>query len=484
MYIWRTKPFPPSSEENKRKVNTMPLKKNQVITLEITGVSAEGNGVGHYKTQDDERGMAVFVPFTAVGDVINCHIVKVNPSHAYGRVESVITASPDRIKSPEPDCNTFGRCGGCVWRHVSYESELKYKWQRVADALKRIGGLNIEPRPIVGSDEPEGYRNKAQYPVTPGQHRPMIGFYAPRSHRVVEQHHCLLQPPLFGEIVDIVARWAKKNGVTAFDESSGTGLLRHIYIRRAEATGEVMVGLVCSSGKVPAADLLVDALKENVPGLASVMVNINRERNNVILGGSEFVLWGRDYITDELCGLEFRLSMRSFYQVNRKQAEKLYRLAGEAAGLSGHETVLDLYCGTGTIGLTMAAKAARVIGVEIAESAVEDAKRNAEYNRIDNVRFMCMDAARAASQLQAEGIRPDVVILDPPRKGCDRTLINTVAEMSPERIVYISCDPATLSRDLKLFDESEYKTLHVTPVDMFPRTSHVETVVLITRAKE
>ncbi|MDD4414606.1 MAG: 23S rRNA (uracil(1939)-C(5))-methyltransferase RlmD [Oscillospiraceae bacterium] len=460
----------------------MPLEKNQVIQLKITGMTAEGNGVGRYVSDGDERGIAVFVPLTSVGDLIECHIVKVNPTHAYGRVEKILEPSSNRIEGE--DCSVFGRCGGCVWRHIGYEAELNYKRQRVADALKRIGGLDILPQPIVGADNPDAYRNKAQYPVIPGEHRLMIGFYAPRSHRVIEQHHCLLQPPLFGEIVDLISKWAKKAGISAYDESTGKGLLRHIYIRRAEVTGEVMVGLVCTSGKVPHTDALVDLLKEKADGLASVMININREKTNVILGGNEFVLWGKDYITDELCGLRFRLSMRSFYQVNRRQAEKLYTIAAEAAGLSGSETILDLYCGTGTIGLTMAKKAGQIIGVEISAPAVEDARRNAAENEIYNARFICSDSAGAAERLKSEGIHPDIVVLDPPRKGCDAELIKTITEMSPERVIYISCDPATLARDLKRFDEMEYKTKSVIPVDMFPRTAHVETVVLMSRTKD
>lgn len=467
---------------------TMSLTKNQNITLEITGMTAEGNGVGRAPAEDGETsGMAVFVPFTAVGDVIDCHIVKVNPSHAFGRVERIIKPSPDRISLDEEklkNCQVSVRCGGCAFRHVTYEAELRYKWQRVADALKRIGGLDIEPKPIVGSEQPDHYRNKAQYPVAPGEYRLMIGFYAPRSHRVVEQHDCSLQPEIFHDIIDITAHWAKKSGIAAYDETLKTGLLRHIYIRRAEVTGEIMVCLVCTSGKVPNADALVDALKEKVPGLVSVMVNINREDTNLILGGNEFVLWGKPYITDELCGLRFRLSPRSFYQVNRSQAERLYGLAAEAAGLSGKETVLDLYCGTGTIGLSMADKAAQIIGVEIVAPAVEDARRNAEENHITNARFLCADAAEAAAQLKTEVVRPDVVILDPPRKGCDAALLSTVAEMAPERVVYVSCDPATLARDLGRFGELGYKAEEVTPVDMFPRTPHVETVVLMSRVEK
>jgi 23S rRNA (uracil1939-C5)-methyltransferase len=464
----------------------MSLEKNKQIPLEITGVTAEGNGVGRAKTDSDQRGVAVFVPFTAVGDVIDCHIVKVKPSHAYGKVKDIKVKSPDRCGAEDTGCSVYGRCGGCVWRHINYQAELRYKWQRVADALKRIGGIDLQPEPIIGADnpDPDRYRNKAQYPVAPGKNGLMIGFYAPRSHRVVEQHNCALQPTIFGDIVAIIAKWAKRSGVTAYDETEGKGLLRHIFIRRAESTGEVMVGLICTSGKVPQADLLVDELRKNVDNLASVMVNINRERTNVILGNNEFVLWGKNSITDELCGLRFRLSMQSFYQVNHRQAEVLYKIAKKESGLTGKETVIDLYCGTGTIGLTMADSATKIIGVEIVESAVNDARRNAEDNNIKNAKFICADATKAAYQFREEGIMPDVVILDPPRKGCDEKLVETISEMNPKRIVYVSCDPATLSRDLKRLDERGYKTIRVTPVDLFPRTSHVECVTLMSRVEK
>ena len=459
----------------------MPLEKNQVIRLEITGMTAEGSGVGRAAAEGEGPGLAVFVPFTAIGDVIDCRIVKASSGHAFGRLEALTVPSPDRDGEAAGDCPAFGRCGGCVYRHVRYEAELEYKWQRVADALRRIGGLELTPEPILGAPRPDGYRNKAQFPAAPGPYRPLIGFYAPRSHCVVEQHHCPLQPAVFGEAVDIVTRWAKKAGAGGYDEQTGAGLLRHIYLRQAQATGEVMVCLVCTSGKIPRAQALVSALRQGVPGLVSVMVNINRERTNVILGQNEFVLWGKDHITDTLCGLNFRLSPRSFYQVNREQAERLYALAAEEAALTGKEVLLDLYCGTGTIGLSMAARAGQVIGVEAVLPAVEDARRNAADNGIANARFLCADAAKAAAQLEAEGVRPEVVVLDPPRKGCDASLLQTVATMAPSRIVYVSCDPATLARDLARFREKGYETRRVTPVDMFPRTPHVETVALLSR---
>lgn len=452
------------------------LQKNQIIPLTITGMTAEGNGVGHA-----EDGMAVFVPFTAVGDTLSCRILKVQSRCAYGKIEELIAPSDHRLS--QTDCPAFGKCGGCAFRHVTYEAETGYKWQRVADALQRIGGLDITPEPIVACKNPDRYRNKGQYPVVAGERRPLIGLYAARSHRVVEQHDCLLQPERFKTVLDTVGRWAKKVGVIPYDENTGRGLLRHIYIREGAASGQLMVCLVCTSGKLPQTPLLIDMLKEAVPTLTSLMVNLNKRDTNVVLGESSFVLYGEDHIVDRLCGLNFRLSPLSFYQVNAPQAERLYDLARQAAALTGNEVLLDLYCGTGTIGLSMAHKVKQLIGVEITPEAVEDAKQNAADNGITNARFINADAAKAAAQLEREGIQPNVVIVDPPRKGCDTALIETIARMAPERVVYVSCDPATLSRDLKYFAELGYITRSVTPVDMFPRTHHVESVALLSRGK-
>ncbi len=454
------------------------LRKNDIVELTVVGMSAEGNGVCRYAEEGSDTALTVFVPQTAVGDVIECRIVKVQSRLAYGKVERVITPSDHRI---EVDCPVFGKCGGCVYRHVSYEAELSYKWQRVADALKRIGGLSITPEPVVGCECPDRYRNKGQYPVTAGEHRPLIGLYAARSHRVIEQHDCLLQPPVFKTILDTVAAWMKQQRVTPYDETTRTGLVRHIYIRKGERSGEVMVCLVCTNGKLPEPGRLVEALKQNVPHLTSVMVNLNKADTNVILGEQTFCLYGEDHITDTLCGLRFRLSPLSFYQVNTVQAERLYTIARDYAALDRTKVLMDLYCGTGTIGLSMAQKTEQLIGVEIVPQAVEDAKRNAETNGITNARFFTADAAEAAKRLEREGVRPDTVVLDPPRKGCDEALIDTVVRMAPERVVYVSCDPATLARDLKRFDERGYVTEKVTPVDMFPRTAHVESVASLTR---
>ncbi len=455
----------------------MTLRKNDITTLCITGMTAEGNGVGHIESGED-RGVAVFVPLTAIGDVIRCRIVKVEKRFAYGIVEDILTPSADRLDNT---CPAFGKCGGCVYRHMQYDAELRVKTKRVEDAFARIGGLTPPLRPIVGSDRVDGYRNKAQYPVSGTCDAPLIGFFAPRSHRVIDERRCALQPPVFGHILDRVAAWITTFRVAPYDEQTHRGLLRHIYLRQAEKTGEIMVCLVCTSGKLPAADELVRSLRE-VDGVTSVCVNLNRERTNVILGNNTFALYGPTAVTDELCGMRFSLSPRSFYQVNRDQAERLYTLAADAADLKPDDILLDLYCGTGTIGLTMAHRVRQLIGVEIVAPAVEDAKRNAAANGIDNARFICADAADAAAQLAAEGLCPTVVVIDPPRKGCDKALIDTIDRMNPDRVVYVSCDPATLARDCAVFAEHGYETMHVTPVDMFPRTAHVESVALLTRA--
>lgn len=464
----------------------MALVKNALVELTVTGVTGEGSGVARYTDADlPAPGLVVFIPRTAVGDCVQCRIVKVQKSHAFGRVEALLQPSPDRGEDPCDGCAVYGRCGGCVWRHVTYAAECRYKQQWVEDTLRRVGGITAPVLPLVAADDPAGltgYRNKAQYPVAPGTPEPVIGFFAPRSHRIVPQRECRLQPPGYRAVLDAVAAWMAENRVPAYDEENHTGLVRHIYIRQGAVSGEMMVCLVCTRGKLPAVPALIAALRQAAPQMVSLVVNINPDKTNVILGERGYALWGSDSIEDTLCGLRFRLSPHSFYQVNHAQTQRLYRLAAQAAGLTGQETLLDLYCGTGTIGLSMAAAAGRVIGVETVAAAVEDARSNAQRNGIGNARFLCADAAAAARQLADEGIRPDVVVLDPPRRGCDQALIDTVSGgLAPRRVVYVSCDPATLARDLKLFSTQGYAVQRVQPVDLFPRTAHVENVALLER---
>lgn len=452
----------------------MELTKNQVVSLEITGYTAEGSGVGRY------RGIAVFVPLAAAGDRLEVRILKVAKTFAYGKIEKIIAASKDRVP---PDCPQFPQCGGCVYRHISYEAELRAKQRKVQDALERIAGLHFAVlKPIVGARQPDRYRNKAQFPIGPGQKGEIrLGFYAARSHRIIDCGECLLQPKEFSDAVKAFQEWERRTRDDVYDEAAGRGRLRHLFLRKAEATGEIMVCVVVNGNGVHDEPGLVELLRRNVPGLKSVVVNSNREKTNVVLGKRCRTIWGQDSIMDVLCGLKFRISPLSFYQVNSRQAERLYGLARQYAGPTGGKTVLDLYCGTGTIGLSMASEAGRIIGVEIVEQAVTDARKNAADNGIGNAEFLCADAAEAAGLLRKRGIRPDVVVLDPPRKGCGEDLIDTVASMAPQRIVYVSCDPATLARDIRLFALRRFKTIEVTPVDMFPRTAHVECVVLMSR---
>ena len=448
---------------------------DQIINLTITSASSEGSGVG--KADD---GTAVFVPLSAIGDELEVRILKVKKNYAYGKIESIITPSPSRT---DPDCSHFSKCGGCVWRHISYDEECNIKQQKVIDAVKRIGGIkNAVFVPIIRSDKTLRYRNKAQFPI--GRDKDgniLIGFYAFHSHRIIDCEDCVLQPEVFKKVMDITRRFIKETNADVYDEATGKGRLRHLYIRIGEVTGELMVCYVVNGNGLKQEDVLVKMLRAELPMLKSVVINSNREKTNVILGSKNRTAYGKGYITDELCGLKFKISPFSFWQVNRRQAEKLYNKAKEYADLDSDEILLDLYCGTGTIGLTMAKDCKMLVGVEIVEDAINDAEENAKLNGIDNARFICADAPKAAEKLKNEGLKPDVIILDPPRKGCGEELIKTINEMSPKRVVYVSCDPATLARDLKYFSEHNYYVKEITPCDMFSRTAHVESVCLIER---
>ena len=448
----------------------MDLKKNDIVTLEITGTTSEGSGVGKYNNT------AIFVPATAEGDKAEVIIVKTAKTYAFGKVKSILKPSPDRVES---DCAVSAPCGGCVFRHISYEAELRIKKKRVEDAIRRIGGFKeLEVEKIVGAENPDGYRNKTQLPVRASREGGLdIGFFAPRSHRVISCTDCKLQPKEFSFIAERFIGWMNKRGITPYDEQTHSGTVRHLYIRKGFASGEIMVCVVINSDSLDRAQELVDELTAEFSQIKSIVLNINKEKTNVILGNTCKTLYGKPYINDTLCGLRFKISPLSFYQVNHDQAERLYSLAADFAALTGEETLLDLYCGTGTIGLSMASKAKKLIGVEIVPQAIEDAKINAQENGIDNARFICGDAAKAAEVLRTEGIQPDVIVLDPPRKGCAPELLKTIVKISPERIVYVSCDCATLARDMKLLAEDGYEPQRVVAVDMFPRTAHCEVVV-------
>ena len=453
----------------------MELKKNALYETEIIDYTTEGAGIGRID------GMTVFVPSTAVGDKVKVKILKVTKHLAYGKVEELIQPSFHR---QAVDCAVFAPCGGCTFRHISYEAECAFKQKRVEDTLSRIGGVDVGMvQPIICADNCDGYRNKAQLPVTVDKNgRIAVGFFAPRSHRVIPIESCQLQAPVFNEAMRLFTQWANQYHLSAYDEGTHQGILRHLYLRYAEKTGQLMVCVVANAHTLPKSQELVAILQDGLPCLTTVVLNVNTAKTNVITGTECHTLFGEGVITDELCGLTFRISPLSFYQVNRTQAERLYTTAAECAALQPDETLIDLYCGTGTIGLTMARKVKQLIGVEIVPQAIEDARRNAAVNGIDNAQFICGDAAKAAVDLQHQNIRPDCVIIDPPRKGCEAALVDTIAQMSPQRVVYVSCDPATLARDIKRFADCGYCVQKAVPVDMFPRTPHVETVTLITRA--
>lgn len=449
------------------------MQKNEIYTVTIEDLTAEGSGVCRVD------GMTVFVPDTAVGDVLKIRIVKVLKRYAFGIASEILTPSDDRI---EPDCKDHRQCGGCTFRHIRYEKELGLKAKIVKDAFERLGKLSPEFLPILGCESRTRYRNKAQYPVAADKDgRLLCGFYAKRSHRIVPVGDCLLQPELFGRITEMILRYAERKKISAYHEETNTGILRHIYLREGHYSGALMVCLVVRKGIERELRGLIPVLTEKFPQVKSIVMNVNPEKTNVILGEKTVTLWGSDIITDTMCGNEVEISPLSFYQVNTPQAEKLYGAAKDFAALTGRERLLDLYCGAGTIGLSMADAAGSVLGVEVIPEAVENAKKNAARNGIQNAEFLCGDAGEIAKKLADENMLPDVIVADPPRKGCDAQTLDAICRMNPERVVMVSCNPATAARDCALLCERQYKVEKVQPVDLFPGTGHVECVVLMSR---
>ncbi len=451
------------------------LKKNDILDAQITAMSSDGNGIAKID------GFVVFVPCSAVGDVLRLRIVKVQKNYCFGKIEEILTPAAQRIA---PSCPVYQKCGGCSFRHITYEQELCHKAQFVADTLSRIGGLDLPLDPIVPSPLEEGYRNKAQYPIRIEDGEVVAGFFAKRSHRVIPCASCSLQPKFFTDIVEYTQTFAKSCRIPIYNEETGRGLLRHLYIRYGEVSGQVMVCLVVNGNSLPHSEEYIKGLLEVCPSVASVVLNVNKRQDNVILGEKCITLYGSDTIEDTLCGVSFHLSPLSFYQVNRQAAQKLYELAADMAGLSGSELLVDLYCGAGTIGLSMASRVRELIGVEIIPDAVENARENAKNCGIENARFLCADAGEAAKTLAQEGLHPDVIVVDPPRKGCSVDVLEAIQTMSPKKLVMISCNCASLARDCKALDAMGYKAIRAVPVDLFPRTTHVETVVLLSKLKE
>lgn len=443
-----------------------PPAKNQIYTAEITGYSAEGLGIARI------GGQVVFVHNAIRGEVCDILVMKVLKKAAYGKAVAWRETSPHRR---EPDCPYYRRCGGCAFRHMDYAEELYAKRQRVQDALRRLGGSRVEVEEILGATEPLHYRNKSQYPVSPDG---KVGFYQARTHCVEDITACLIQKPQADAAAAALRGYMADFAVAGYDEKTGRGLVRHLYVR-SNRDGECLICVIANGEKLPHEEALVAAMRRAVPTAVGVVLGVNTTRSNVILGGRYRTLWGQDTLTDTLCGHVFRLSIPSFYQVNREQAEVLYRRAVEYAGLTGQELVLDLYCGAGTITLTMAERAKRVIGAEIVAPAVENARENAAANAVENAEFFCGDAADIAARLAAENLRPDVICVDPPRKGLAPEVIDAMVQMRPSRIVYVSCDSATLGRDVKLLEQRGYIARRATAVDLFPGTAHVETVCLL-----
>ena len=457
----------------------MPLQKNQILTLRIERLSSDGSGVAH-----SADGEAVFVPGTAPGDEARVRIVKDCGRYAFGILDELLTPSPDRIPV---DCPVAGPCGGCSLRHLDYAAELRAKQESVLDAFRRIGGLEVPVLDILPSPEVDRYRNKVQFPVGVDKNgAPCIGFYAGRTHRIVPCPDCKLQPGVLNEIGNALCAFFAQQGIRPYDEQSGKGLVRHIFLRRGAHSGQIMVCLVCTRAKLPHAEQLCTALREQFPAISTILLNVNAKNTNVILGGENHILYGPGYIEDTLCGVPVRLGPLSFYQVNTLAAERLYGVAAQYAQLTPDDALLDLYCGMGTIGLSMADQCRELIGVEIVPEAIESAKANAA--RMGKAvaaksRFFCADAGQAATQLAAEGLHPDIVMLDPPRKGCDVATLSAVVRMAPRRVVYVSCNPATAARDAAWLEKNGYHAEKVQPVDLFPRTKHVETVVLLSKGK-
>ena len=448
----------------------MALLEGQIYRAVMEGYSSDGAGIARIE------GMVVFVKGGIRDEVADVYIEHIGHNAAWGHIEALVESSPARIT---PDCPYYNDCGGCQFRHMTYEEELEAKRLRVQDALQRIGGTQLSVATVHGAEVPERYRNKVQFPVGGTS----IGYYKGRTHQVTDIDDCLLQPVDDTAARRVVKAWMEQYHIPAYNERSGKGLLRHLYLR-TNSCGQVLCCLIVNGKDIPHRDKLIAALREVLPGLVGVVLCSNTRKTNVILGDSYRTLWGEDRLEETLCGHTFRLSVPSFFQINRAQTEVLYGRAMEFAQLTGSETVVDLYCGIGTISLSLAEQAGTVIGVEVVPEAIVDAKENAVRNNLAHkTRFECGDASDLAAQLEAEGIRPDVVVVDPPRKGLAPDVVDTIVRMAPQRVVYVSCDPATLGRDVKRFEEQGYKAVRAEAVDLFPRTAHIETVVLLSQQK-
>lgn len=453
----------------------IPVQKNKIYSLQIHGLGHRGEGIGKID------GFTIFVEGAIPGDEIKTKIIKVKNNYAIGRLEKVIAPSTDRISPP---CPIAEKCGGCQIQQIDYQKQLEYKTQLVKDNIERIGKIkDIIIHPTIGMKDPWNYRNKAQFPI--GEEGGVVlGFYASKSHKIISTDQCLIQHPINDKIIKIVKEFINGFGISIYNEEQYEGLLRHVVTKVGFTTGEIMVVLVINGESLLHSEKLVNRLKESIPNISSVYLNINKKRGNVILGKDNRLLYGKEYIVDYIGDIRFEISPLSFFQINPVQTKVLYEKALEYANLEGNEIVYDAYCGIGTISLFLAKKAKKVIGVEIVEQAIEDAKRNAKINNIENVEFYAGKAEEIIPKLYRQGDQADVIVVDPPRKGCDEKLLDTIIQMKPQHMVYVSCNPSTLARDLNYLEKGGFKAVEVQPVDMFPHTMHVECVVLMSRVNE
>lgn len=451
----------------------VPVEKNKDYEIYIDGFGSMGEGIGKIDN------FTVFVKGAVKGEKVKAKITKVNKNFAFGRVMDIIEKSQDRT---EPICPAYKRCGGCQMQHLSYKAQLEFKKQKVIDCIERIGKIKMDSVTVhdtIGMEPPYYYRNKVQLPVGEKNGEVQIGFYAERSHEIINIDKCYIQFEAANEIIKLVKEWMNKFKIQGYDEETGKGTLRHIMIRKGFKTEQIMLVLVTVNEALPYKKELIESLTQNIDGITGIIQNINRKKTNVILGEKEITLWGDNQIQDYIGQFKFNISSKSFFQVNPVQTEKLYAAALKYAGLTGNEVVFDAYCGTGTISLFLSQNAKMVYGVEIIPEAIENAKINADQNKVTNAEFIVGKSEEEIPKLIKRGIKPDVVVVDPPRKGCEKVLLESIASAAPRNIVYVSCDPATLSRDLGILSELGYEVKEVQPVDMFPATGHVETVVLL-----
>lgn len=451
------------------------VNRNDKLSVYVEDLTHDGAGVAKV------QGYPIFIPGALPGEEVHILVEKTMKRYGFGKLLEVIQQSPDRVKPP---CHVFSECGGCQLQHLSYEGQLKQKQKNVQDVMQRIGKIpNVTVHPVIGMDNPWRYRNKSQIPFSERDGEVVSGFYKSRTHYIVDTDICLIQGEEADELMTTLKNELHSMGIVAYDEHKHSGMLRHLIVRKARATGELMVVLVTRAKKFPQKNAVIELIKRVVPNVTSIMQNVNSEKTNVIFGEETILLDGKSFIVDSIGNISFEISARSFYQVNSEQTEVLYKEALKYAQLSGNESVIDAYCGIGTISLFLAQNAKEVYGVEIVPEAIEDARRNAELNGITNAQFEAGAAEDVIPKLYAEGKRFDVLVVDPPRKGCDEKLLNTILEYKPKRIVYVSCDPATLARDLRILEDGGYYTQEIQPVDMFPHSSHVECVAWLEFSK-